>query len=105
MDRYREAVMFSSEEMARRPSIVSLPVVGAIDGDCGDQHRTSRTQGSRLWINPLMSMYWAFDLDAVARRCLYLEHLRDTTTSWEVSARIETFRARNPTKPWEDIPV
>ncbi|NOK21237.1 DUF1152 domain-containing protein [Corallococcus carmarthensis] len=105
VDRYREAVMFSSEEMARRPSIVSLSVVGAIDGDYGDQHRTSRTQGSKLWINPLMSMYWAFDLDAVAKRCLYLDLLRDTNTSWEVGARIEVFRNQHPTKPWQDIPV
>ena len=30
-----------------------------------------------------MSMYQAFDLDAVARRCLYLEQLRDTNTHWE----------------------
>lgn len=105
VDRYREAVLFSSEEMARRPSIVSLSVVGAIDGDYGDKHRTSRTQGSRLWINPLMSLYWAFDLEAVARRCLYLDLLRDTNTSWEMGSRIEAFRKQHPSRPWEAIPV
>lgn len=26
---------------------------------------TSRTQGSKLWISPLMSIYWFFELSAI----------------------------------------
>ncbi|NMO16367.1 DUF1152 domain-containing protein [Pyxidicoccus fallax] len=103
---YREAVEYVCERMPRAPSIVSLSVVTAIEGEYGNVHRTVRTEGSKLWINPLMSMYWAFDLTALARRCLYLEQLRDTQTSWEVSERIEAFRnTHSPIRPWVDIPV
>ncbi|MFP2959618.1 DUF1152 domain-containing protein [Myxococcus sp. 1LA] len=103
---YRDAVTYVCEHMPRAPSIVSLSVVSAIEGAYGDVHRTVRTEGSRLWINPLMSMYWAFDLTAVARRCLYLDALRDTQTAWEVSDRIETFRNQcQSIRPWKDIPV
>jgi hypothetical protein len=102
---YKEAVAYVCQRMPQHPSIVSLSVVSAIEGDYGDVHRTSRTQGSELWINPLMSLYWAFDLTAVARRCLYLEALRNTVSAWDVTAVIEDFRNRHPVKPWQDIPV
>ncbi|MCP3165868.1 DUF1152 domain-containing protein [Myxococcus qinghaiensis] len=102
---YKEAVAYSCEQMSRSPSIVSLSVVAALEGEYGDVHRTERTQGSTLWINPLMSMYWGFDLTAVARRCLYLEALKDTRTPWEMNAIIETFRASLAIRPWKDIPV
>ncbi|QSQ18422.1 DUF1152 domain-containing protein [Myxococcus landrumensis] len=102
---YKDAVAFVCERMPRAPSIVSLSVVSALEGDYGDVHRTERTRGSTLWINPLMSMYWAFDLMAVARRCLYLEALKDTTTQAQMHLIIEAFRATRPVRPWKDIPV
>jgi hypothetical protein len=103
---YKEAVAYVCQRMPQHPSIVSLSVVSAIEGDYGDVHRTSRTQGSELWINPLMSLYWAFDLTAVARRCLYLETLKDTRTVLEVVERLNVFRAGcEPHRPWKDIPV
>jgi hypothetical protein len=103
---YKEAVAYVCERMPRAPSIVSLSVVTAIEGEYGDVHRTVRTQGSTLWINPLMSMYWAFDLAALARRCLYLEAVRETRTMVEVTERIASFRnARKSIRPWKDIPV
>ncbi|QSQ21527.1 DUF1152 domain-containing protein [Pyxidicoccus parkwayensis] len=103
---YKEAVAHVCERMPRAPSIVSLSVVTAIEGEYGNVHRTVRTEGSKLWINPLMSLYWAFDLTALARRCLYLDVLKDTQTMLEVSRRIEDFRNRLPTvRPWKDIPV
>ncbi|MFP2924513.1 DUF1152 domain-containing protein [Pyxidicoccus sp. 3LG] len=103
---YREAVEYVCQRMPRAPSIVSLSVVSAIEGAYGDVHRTVRTEGSTLWINPLMSMYWAFDLTAVARRCLYLEAMKDTQTMWDVECRIEAFRQEcRSIRPWKDIPV
>jgi hypothetical protein len=105
VDQYLEAVAFSSEQTPASPSIISLSVASAIEGEFGDVHRTTRTQGSKLWINPLMSLYWGFDLASVARRCLYLEAIRDTQTLFEVAARIEAFRDASPTRPWEDVPL
>ncbi|MEM1413344.1 MAG: DUF1152 domain-containing protein [Myxococcota bacterium] len=75
-----------------RHSIVNGSVASAIDGAFGDVHRTNRTRPSELFINPLMSMAWAYDLGAVARRNLYLETLEGTERLVEVSARIEAFR-------------
>jgi hypothetical protein len=92
--------------MPAAPSIVSLSVVSAIEGDFGDVHRTTRTQGSTLFINPLMSMYWAFELSAVARRCLYLDAIGATETPFEGAAVIEAFRnSVRVIRPRLDIPV
>jgi hypothetical protein len=104
--KYLEAVAFSSEQMPRAPNIVSLSVSSAIQGEYGDVHRTARTRGSKLWVNPLMGLYWGFDLGAVARQCLYIESIRQTETLFEVHALIEAFRhAHTVTRSWEDIPV
>jgi hypothetical protein len=106
VDAYREAVRFAAAEMPHAPSIVSFSVLSAIEGDFGDVHRTARTLGSTLFINPLVSMYWAFELSAVARRCLYLEEMKRTETPFEAAAVLEAFRnGREKVRPWMDIPV
>jgi hypothetical protein len=40
----------------------------AIRGEFGDFHATARTEGSQLFINPLMAQYGLFKAEAVARR-------------------------------------
>jgi len=88
---YLEAVNAAEMTTWRHPSIVNGSIVSAIEGRFGDYHRNPRTQGSTLFINPLMSLLWAFDLAAVARRNLYLERLADTETGWDVDLAIERF--------------
>lgn len=91
-DAYARAVRYAHAQTAQRESIVNASIVSALEGEYGNHHATQRTRGSELWINPLMSIYWAFDLAAVAARSLYLELLADTTSIWEVVTIIEGFR-------------
>ena len=103
---YRSAVEFVNAAMPEQPSIVNSSIAAAVEGDFGDAHRTHRTRGSRLWINPLMAMYFTFDLAAVARRVLYLPHIKNTQTMFEVSAIIEGYqRGCGVLRPWASIPV
>ena len=51
-----------------------------------------------------MSLYFGFELAAVARRSLYLTQLEDTETVWDVVARIEAFRGNQRAKAWRDFP-
>lgn len=53
---------------------------------------TERTRDSELFVNPLMAMYFTVDLAGLARRVLYLDHLADTDTQYEVP----TESARTP---------
>jgi len=69
---YRQASEFISSRMPRQPSIVNTSIISAVEGRFGDYHATGRTQGSTLFINPLLPIYWGFQLDKVASRNLYL---------------------------------
>ncbi len=64
----------------------------AVEGEFGDIHSTSRTRGSELFINPLMSHYWSFELDKVASQNHYLRHIGQTQSRGELSLAIETFQ-------------
>lgn len=103
--RYLDAVEWTRRAAPERPSIVNLSIASAVEGKFGDVHRTDRTRGSELFINPLMSQYFAFELDPVARRLMYLDALAQTQTMQEVVALISGFRGGLTPKPWRMIPV
>jgi hypothetical protein len=60
---YREACEYAAARMPRQPSIVNASIMSAVDGYFGNHHATKRTEGSELFINPLMSLFWTFQLD------------------------------------------
>lgn len=102
---YREALEFVSARMPRRESIVNTSIISAVNGWFGDQHGNRRTEGTELFINPLMALFWAFRLEYVARRNLYLERIAQTTSYAELSLAIETFRATlEKIRAWKNIP-
>ncbi len=89
---FRDAVGYAESRMPGRPSIVNGSVVSALEGRFGDFQRTDRTRGSQLFINPLMTIYWYFNLETVADRSLYLETLDETESALDVELRISEFR-------------
>ena len=103
---YRAATEFVRLKMINHPSIVSSSILSAIEGQFGDYHETQRTEGSALFINALMSLYWCFDLDAVARRNLYLKDILHTETYRSLQVAIALFRMpRDNEKPWMSLPM
>ncbi len=101
---FLDAVEFAKQMTPRRPSIVNGSIAGAVAGEFGDAQFTTRTTGSELFINPLMGIYFAFDLPGLARRSLYLERLHDTETAFDVTLRIEAFRHQTQHRPRRLIP-
>jgi hypothetical protein len=102
---YREACEYVTRRMPKQPSIVNASIISAADGLFGNHHATKRTEGSKLFINPLMAIYWAFPLESVARRNLYLDRIGNTSTYQELSLAIEKFQATQPKiRAWTDIP-
>jgi len=104
---YQAAVEWTHKAMSHHPSIVCSSILSAMEGQFGNYHRSYRTEGSNLFINPLMSLYWAFRLDAVAERHQYLEAIRETDTWWDLSVAIAAFRARTlkQQKTWHKLPM
>ncbi|MEO5930370.1 MAG: DUF1152 domain-containing protein, partial [Candidatus Kapaibacterium sp.] len=103
--RYRDAVEYLNRSMSGYPGIVSASILAAIAGEFGDHHATTRTHGTEQFINSLMSLYWCFRLPAVARRILFIDELRRTTTATDVERVIEIFREGNPPRPDRIIPL
>jgi len=102
---YQEACEFTFKRLPQQPSIVNTSVIAAVAGSFGNIHSTKRTEGSTLFINPLMGLYWSFRLEGVARRNLYLDQIRNTDTADEVALAIEKFRDSLATiRPWTTIP-
>ncbi len=102
--RYRDAVLLANRRTPQRPSIVGDCVVAALEGRFGDRHASTRTKGSELFVNPLMTFYWHFDLRAVAQANLYLSSLEGTTSAQEVALRIEAFRQQVELRPRARFP-
>lgn len=52
-----------------------------------------------------MAQYFCFDLHEVARRVLYLPHIRETQTLFEIHAIIQGFRKQIGIRPRRPIPL
>lgn len=101
---YRQAVEAVYETMSPHVSIVSSSILSALAGNYGNYHATQRTQDSKLWINPLMSMYWCFELEKIAEQIIYREEMKETVNFTDVGLVIESVRARlEKLRQWEDM--
>lgn len=101
---FLEAVAHAQTTTPQRPSIVNGSIAAAIDGQFGNVQFTTRTNGSELFINPLMGMYFAFEMDGLVRRSLYLHMLEETDTIFEVGAIIGAFRKDVKARERREIP-
>jgi hypothetical protein len=101
---YLSAVSHAHGQTPGRHSIVNGSIAAAIEGRFGNVRLSDRTAGSELFINPLMALYFSFELQAVARRSLYLQLLEGTQTIFDVAALIRAFRHTVPARPRVPIP-
>jgi hypothetical protein len=101
---YLSAVSHAHGGTPGRPSIVNGSIAAAIEGKFGNVRFTDRTAQSQLFINPLMAIYFAFDLPAVAKQSLYLHLLEGTASIFDVGARIRAFRHTVQPRPRVPIP-
>lgn len=68
-----------------QPSIVCASITDAMLGNFGDHHSTPRTRNSKLFINPLMPIYWTFELEKLVAKIPYATALQSTSNCFEVS--------------------
>lgn len=100
---FQDAVRHATRDHVQ-PSIVGTSIASAIDGHFGDHHTIARTGGSDLWINPLMAMFWAFDLDVVAERNHYLAGIMMSADVPETVEKLYAYRATLVTRARPAIP-
>ena len=93
---YLDAVAHAQASTPSHPSIVNGSVAAAVRGDFGDVRFTERTSGSRLFVNPLMAVYFTVDAVGLAERNRYLPRLEQTVLTRQISTIIEEFRDTLP---------
>ena len=95
---YKSAVLNTFDRQPKYPSVICSSVISAVHGEYGDFHLIKRTENNELRISPLMSIYWFFDLQAVAKNNLLVPHLTFTHTvedAWHKMLRVrEAFSER-----------
>jgi hypothetical protein len=101
---YLDAVAHAQANTPDHPSIVNGSIAAAVRGDFGDVRFTARTSNSELFVNPLMTMYFAVTVDGLARRSLYLDRLEHTVQMRQISSIIEDFRDEVVQRPPRVIP-
>jgi hypothetical protein len=86
-------------------SVVVASLLACLRGEFGDVSVNPYTVNTRVWVSPLMSLYWFFDLAAVARQNLYLPMLMTTESFTEAAERLGKFTRSRPKRGWENIPI
>ncbi len=90
---FLDLVDYANKRQPRHQSIVCNSIASALRGEFGDYHATSRTAGSKLFINPLMTQYWTFDAPSIVSSMHYGSKLAATGRFEDVRAVIERERA------------
>jgi hypothetical protein len=92
--KYISAVDFANQQMQGMESIVSNSIISALQGEYGDYHKIRRTANSELWINPLMTIYWCFDLRKVIQKIKYYDWVKDCNTMGDFNQKLSNYRAQ-----------
>ena len=90
---YIDLVNYLNKIQPNSMSIVANSIASAIEGEFGNYHPTPKTKGSEQFINPLMGLYWFFDLDAVASRIKFAEDIKESESIREVINTFKVYRA------------
>jgi hypothetical protein len=96
---YADAVEYVFETQAsQKRSHVHKVVLASMRGGFG-------ADGPHVWVSPLLSQYWFFDLEVVARSHLFLSSLADTTTIWDATVQIEAARHEVTIRDRTRVPI
>jgi hypothetical protein len=99
---YDDALTHVQSNEFQDPSIINSSIVSAVRGNYGDYHLTDKTKRSKLWISPLMPLYWFFDFDVVVKENMLLPEIEGTMlfrdALYKVIAKAERIARRPSTK-------
>jgi hypothetical protein len=104
-DAFLDFVDFVNKRQPGHKGVVCNAVAGAMRGEFGDVHATERTLGSRMFVNPLMSLQWNYELSSVAGMMGFREDVSKTNDLWEVAGAIRLHHAAQKQREWTPIPL
>jgi hypothetical protein len=102
---FLDLVEYANERQPQHRSIVCNSIASAVRGEFGDYHATNRTSGNELFINPLMSQYWTFEVKHIVRHMAYSDKLARTESMEDAKRVIELWRETVELRPRRPIPL
>ncbi len=87
-----------------RSTIVSS-IINAMKGSFGDREVNLKTRNSPVWLSPLTTFYWFFELPAVAKMKIFYEEVLNTDSVSDVSEIIHKLHSSYDNKKRRNIPV
>ena len=95
--RFDDCIQYTYSRLdGNKHSNILSSIRASYNGSFGDTAVTQKVDFSPIWISPLTSIYWFFDLDAVARMKLFYENVLETTNVMMVAQEIEKVRPKKP---------
>jgi hypothetical protein len=102
---YAEAVEYVQGQSYHDPSVINSSIVSALYGQFGNYHLTKKTKDSRLWISPLMPLFWFFDFNLVTQNNYFLPELSGTQTFRDALFKVMAYTEILPRRSTPKIPL
>jgi hypothetical protein len=104
---YFEATSYVESKMPNS-SIVGFYIKSSIQGKFGNYNTMERTSSQKLFIYPIMSQYFFFNLEKVAKRVKYRDFCEETKNATDFIVGLDVYRreleAAGPI-PVEELPL
>ena len=88
---YEAASRYVWEQPSHHKSQINMRVVSATLGEYGNHHMYHDYKPLPVYVTPLMSLYWFFEMDAVAKRSKLaplIKHKRDIRDTWLIAMNL-----------------
>lgn len=77
---FEQLLLNANAHPLQDPSIINTSILTATRGYYGNYRLIKKAEDIKLWLSPLMPLYWFFDLEKVAESHLYLDQIKNTFT-------------------------
>jgi hypothetical protein len=101
---FEAAARYVWEQPGHGRSHISTRIIPAVNGEFDNFHLYDDDRRTVVYISPLMSLYWFFDMNAVIRRSLLVEALQATQTTREANSIYRELRRRLRVRTQRKIP-
>lgn len=102
---YDDAVTTVQSNEFQDPSVINSSIISAVRGNYGDYHLTEKTKRGKLWISPLMPLYWFFDFDSVVKQNMLINEIEGTMLFRDALYKVIAKAERIPRRPSAKIPL
>lgn len=101
---YEQALEYVNNKMKTKKSIAGHLITSSVKGKFGNYNILEETQAQKMFVFPLMSIFFFFDLEGVIDRMKFTDFVEETKTANDLMIGVEHFRKRHRIRATEEFP-